>query len=121
MSEEQKKNKIYINDTPVTVTAKRLTFFDVQKVAPLFTNVGLDFSSYWRHAFSHWLSYEPSIDIDTLSPTEGQELMSMLPEPTQIMDWLLFRPAKSVTSNSSYTEELLASGFATNEKGWSIF
>lgn len=121
MLEKQKKNEININGKPVQVTPKRLTFFDVQAIAPLFANGDMNFSNYWRYAFSNWLHYAPSIDIEDLNPEEGQQLASLLPQPTQIMDWLVFREAKSGTSNSSSTDDLLMSDFATNEKGWNTF
>jgi hypothetical protein len=98
-----------------------LTFFDVQAIAPLFANGDMNFSNYWRYAFNNWLHYEPSIDIEDLNPEEGQQLASLLPQPTQIMDWLVFREAKSGTSNSSSTDGLLISDFATNNKGWNTF
>ena len=106
MSEKQKKNEININGKPVQVTSKRLTFFDVQAIAPLFANGDMNFSNYWRYAFSNWLHYEPSIDIEDLNPEEGQQLASLLPQPTQ---------------NSSSTDGLLISDFATNNKGWNTF
>ena len=118
---EEKRNKIYINGAPVQVSAKRLTFFDVQAVAPLLANGDMDFSNYWRFAFHNWLSCTPSIEVDTLTPDEGKALASMLPEPSQVMEWLVFREAKSVTSNSSFTDDSSMTGFATNEKGWSTF
>ena len=82
---EEKKNKIKINGTPVQVSAKRLTFFDVQAIAPLFANSTLDFSNYWRYAFYNWLDCTPSIDFESLSPEEGQSLAELLPEPSQVM------------------------------------
>ena len=121
MSEKQKKNEIIINGKPVQVTPKRLTFFDVQAIAPLFANGDMNFSNYWRYAFSNWLHYEPSIDIEDLNPEKGQQLASLLPQPTQIMDWLVFREAKSDASNSSYMADLLTNDFATNEKAWNTF
>ena len=118
---EEKRNKIYINGAPVQVSAKRLTFFDVQAVAPLLANGDMDFSNYWRFAFHNWLSCTPSIEVDTLTPDEGKALASMLPEPSQVMEWLVFREAKSESSSNTSTTGVLAAGFATNEKGWSTF
>tara|TARA_R100000234_G_scaffold104849_2_gene74885 strand:- start:30843 stop:31160 length:318 start_codon:yes stop_codon:yes gene_type:complete len=92
---KEKKNKIEIDGTPIEIKAKRLTFFDVQAVAPLLMNNNMDFSQYWRHALANWLYYEPSIDIDNLSPEEGKELAKLLPEPSEVMNWLVFREAKS--------------------------
>jgi len=127
MSEEMKKSKITINGQPLEITAKRLTFFDIQEVAPLFIGGDLNFSRYWRHAFSRWLIFQDpdgkSIELDTenLSPEEGAELTTLLPDPAQIMDWLVFREAKLTTSSSLSTASLSTSDFATNEKGWSTF
>ena len=73
------------------------------------THGSLDFSDYWRHAFSHWLSYtDPDgrsieIDIEDLSPEDGQTLANLLPNPNQIMEWLVFREAKSDKSSTSST------------------
>ncbi len=127
MSEEMKKNKITINGQPLEITAKRLTFFDIQEVAPLFIGGDLNFSRYWRHAFSRWLDFQDSkgnsIELNTedLSPEEGAELTALLPDPSQIMDWLVFREAKLTTSNNLSTANLSTSDFATNEKGWNTF
>ena len=118
---EEKKNKIKINGTPVQVSAKRLTFFDVQAIAPLFANSTLDFSNYWRYAFYNWLDCTPSIDFESLSPEEGQSLAELLPEPSQVMEWLVFREAKSATSDATLTTGLPRTDFATNEKGWNTF
>ena len=102
MSKKKKKNEIKINGTPIEVTAKRLTFFDVQEIAPLLMNRDIDFSRYWRHALSKWLYYEPAtVDVDNLSPKDGQVLASLLPQPSQVMEWLVFREAKSDKSNIS--------------------
>ena len=127
MSEEMKKSKIAINGQPLEITAKRLTFFDIQEVAPLFIGGDLNFSRYWRHAFSQWLTFQDpdgkSIEIDTesLSPEEGAELTILVPDPAQIMDWLVFREAKSTTSDNLSTASLSTSDFATNEKEWNTF
>ncbi len=121
MSEKQKKNEININGKPVQVTPKRLTFFDVQAIASLFANSDMNFSNYWRYAFHNWLEYEPSIELDSITPEEGQHLTALLPQPSQVMEWLVFPEAKSEESNSSYTVDLLTGGFATNEKGWNTF
>tara|TARA_R100001460_G_C3553510_1_gene175315 strand:+ start:440 stop:775 length:336 start_codon:yes stop_codon:yes gene_type:complete len=108
MSQEN-KNKITINKKPIEVTKRRLTFYNIQQVAPLMTHGSLDFSDYWRHAFSHWLSYtDPDgrsieIDIEGLSPEDGQTLANLLPNPNQIMEWLVFREAKSDKSSTSLT------------------
>ena len=108
MSQEN-KNKITINRQPIEVTKRRLTFYNIQQVAPLMTHGSLDFSDYWRHAFSHWLSYtDPDgrsieIDIEGLSPEDGQTLANLLPNPNQIMEWLVFREAKSDKSSTSLT------------------
>ena len=108
MSQEN-KNKITINKKPIEVTKRRLTFYNIQQVAPLMTHGSLDFSDYWRHAFSHWLSYtDPDgrsieIDIEDLSPEDGQTLATLLPNPNQIMEWLVFREAKSDKSSTSST------------------
>ena len=105
MSKEKKNNEIEINGALIEVTAKRLTFFDVQGIAPLLMNRDIDFSKYWRHALSKWLYYEPAVDVDNLSPEDGQVLASLLPQPSQVMEWLVFREAKSDKSNISSTEE----------------
>ena len=101
MSQEKKKNKIKINGQPLQITAKRLTFFDVQGVAPLLMDGTMDFSQYWRHAFSNWLICDSPIDIENLTPDEGKSLAALLPEPSEIMGWLVFREAKSATSSDS--------------------
>tara|TARA_Y100001938_G_C7982616_1_gene375202 strand:+ start:232 stop:570 length:339 start_codon:yes stop_codon:yes gene_type:complete len=109
MSQEKKKNKVTINGKPVLVSNRRLTFYHIQAVAPLMMHGSLDFSDYWRHAFSHWLHYSDpdgrsiEIDIDDLSPQDGAKLSALLPEPSQVMDWLVFREAKSDSSSSSST------------------
>ena len=111
MSQEN-KSKITINGKPVEVSKRRLTFYHVQEIAPLMTHGSLDFSNYWRHAFSHWLSYtDPDgrsieIDIANLSPDDGQKLTKLLPDPSQVMEWLVFRPAKLDKSSSSLTGDL---------------
>jgi len=87
-----KKNKIKINGRPLEITAKRLTFFDVQAVAPLLMDGTMDFSQYWRHAFEKWLVCDDYIDIEGLTPSE-------------VMGWLVFREAKLATSNGSSTGE----------------
>ena len=105
----QKKNEININGRPLKITAKRLTFFDVQAVAPLLMDGTMDFSRYWRHAFIHWLTYlDPDgntapLNIDTLSPMDGAKLSALLPQPDEVMGWLVFREAKSETSKGSST------------------
>ena len=121
MSEKQKKNEININGKPVQVTPKRLTFFDVQAIAPLFANSDMNFSNYWRYAFYNWLEYNPSIEVELITPEEGRLLTALLPQPPQVMDWLVFREAKSDASNSSYMADLLTNDFATNEKAWNTF
>ncbi len=118
---EEKKNKININGAPVQVSAKRLTFFDVQAVAPLFASGHSDFSNYWRFAFHNWLRCSPSIEVEFLTPEEGKALAELLPEPSQVREWLVFREAKSATSSNTSTTEALRTDFATNEKGWSTF
>lgn len=118
---EEKKSNISINGNPVRVSAKRLTFFDVQAIAPLFASGDMDFSNYWRYAFYNWLHCDPSIDVESLSPDEGQALAGLLPEPSQVMEWLVFREAKSDKSSSTFTTEGRQTDFATNEKGWSTF
>ena len=86
----------------------------------------LDFSDYWQHAFSNWLNYtDPDkrsieIDVENLSPEDGAKLTAMLPEPSQVMNWLVFREAKSETSKVLSTENQLETGFASKEKGWNI-
>ena len=106
MSKEKKNSEIEIDGTLIEITAKRLTFFDVQGVAPLLMNRDMDFSQYWRHAFSKWLYYEPPVvDVDNLSPEDGQALVALLPQPSQVMEWLVFREAKSDKSNILSTEE----------------
>ena len=96
----QENKKIIINDTPTHVTAKRLSFFDIQAIAPLLMNGNLDFSDYWKHAFSHWLTCEPPVDYDSLSPEDGAELAKLLPDPSEVMGWLVFREAKPDESDN---------------------
>ena len=104
-----KQKKLKINDTPTQVTAKRLSFFDIQATAPLLMNGNLDFSDYWRYAFSHWLdSTNPddkpiNIDIENLSPEDGIQLAKLLPDPSEVMGWLVFREAKPDESDTSST------------------
>ena len=100
---KEKKNKIEINGKEIEVKVKQLTFFDVQAVAPLLSDGSLDFSEYWRHAFIHWLTYDSAFNIDTLSPLEGATLSALLPEPNEVIGWLLFRESKSAKSNTSST------------------
>ncbi len=121
MSEEMKKNNITINGVLFEITAKRLTFFDIQEVAPLFIGGDLNFSRYWRHAFNNWLIYDGYFDTENLTPDEGKALAALLPDPSEVMEWLVFREAKSTTSNNLSTASLSTSDFATNEKGWSTF
>jgi hypothetical protein len=104
---QEKKSKIIINGEPVEVNKRRLTFYNIQSVAPLMMHGTLDFSEYWRYAFANWLSYSDleghaiDIDINNISPDDGAKLTSLLPEPSQVMDWLVFREAKLVTSDTS--------------------
>ena len=79
------------------------------------------FSNYWRYAFYNWLRYNPSIEVESLTPEEGKALADLLPEPSQVMEWLVFREAKSATSNDTSITEVSTTDFATNEKGWSTF
>mgnify|MGYP003109091710 CR=1 FL=1 len=123
-----KKSEIEINGKQYIVEAKGLTFFDVQAVAPVLASGSLDFSNYWRHAFTRWLDFydvkdqcAEHPDIENLSPEAGQQLAALLPEPSQVMEWLVFREAKSAASNTSFTGGLWSTDFATNEKGWSTF
>ena len=101
---QEKKNKIEINGKEIEVKIKQLTFFDVQAVAPLLSDGSLDFSSYWRHAFTHWLAYDYQFDMEHISPSEGAALAALLPEPNEVMEWLLFREPKSAKSNTSLME-----------------
>tara|TARA_R100001591_G_C4343458_1_gene181230 strand:+ start:1591 stop:1908 length:318 start_codon:yes stop_codon:yes gene_type:complete len=100
---QEKKNNIEINGLPYQISAKRLTFFDVQAVAPLLMNGTMDFSQYWRHAFNNWLLYDDYFDMETLTPEEGKALAALLPDPSEVMEWLVFREAKSETSSDSST------------------
>jgi len=120
MSQEN-KNSIEINGIPYEISAKPLTFFDVQAVAPLLMSGNMDFSEYWRHAFNHWLIYDDYFDMENLTPQEGQALTALLPEPSEVMEWLLFREPKSAKSNTSSTAGPLPTDFGTNEKGWNTF
>ncbi len=103
----QENKKIIINDTPTQVTAKCLSFFDIQATAPLLMNGNLDFSDYWRYAFSHWLNFTNpdgktiNIDIENLSPEDGVQLAALLPDPSEVMGWLVFREAKPDESDTS--------------------
>jgi hypothetical protein len=98
MSQEK---KMKINGTPTQVTAKRLSFFDIQATAPLLMNGNLDFSDYWKHAFGHWLTCDPPVNYDSLSPEDGAELAKLLPDPGEVMGWLVFREAKPDESDAS--------------------
>ena len=100
---QEKKSKIEINGNEIEVTIKKLTFFDVQAVAPLLSEGSLDFSQYWKYAFKHWLTYNSEIDIENISPAEGAVLSALLPEPNEVIGWLLFREPKSAKSNTSST------------------
>tara|TARA_R100001510_G_C7656288_1_gene216148 strand:- start:4955 stop:5272 length:318 start_codon:yes stop_codon:yes gene_type:complete len=100
---QEKKNNIEINGLPYQISAKRLTFFDVQAVAPLLMNGTMDFSQYWRHAFNNWLLYDDYFDMEMLTPEEGKALAALLPDPSEVMEWLVFREAKSETSSDSST------------------
>jgi hypothetical protein len=99
---QEKKSKIEINGNEIEVTIKKLTFFDVQAVAPLLSEGSLDFSQYWKYAFKHWLTYNSEIDIENISPAEGAVLSALLPEPNEVIGWLLFREPKSAKSNTSF-------------------
>lgn len=112
-----------IDGKETRVVAKKLTFFDVQAVATHMTHGGLDFSDYWRHAFVNWLHYDPPVSVMDLTPEEGQVLARMLPDPNQVIEWLVFREAKLPQSNNSSTvaPRPTQSNFATDEKGWSTF
>ena len=98
---QEKKNKIKIDGKEIEVKVKQLTFFDVQAVAPLLSDGNLDFSLYWRHAFNHWLTYDLEFNIENLTPSEGATLAALLPEPNEVVGWLLFREPKSAKSNTS--------------------
>ena len=99
---QEKKSKSEINGNEKEVTIKKLTFFDVQAVAPLLSEGSLDFSQYWKYAFKHWLTYNSEIDIENISPAEGAVLSALLPEPNEVIGWLLFREPKSAKSNTSF-------------------
>jgi|TARA_R110000751_G_scaffold11848_1_gene41116 hypothetical protein len=88
---KEKKNSIEIAGQPTKVIAKRLTFFDIQKVAPILATDSIDFSNYWHYAFSNWLDCEPVVDILTLSPKDGGKLAALLPEPHEVAGWLVFQ------------------------------
>ena len=119
MSQEKKNSiEIEINGLLHEISAKSLTFFDVQAAAPLLMSGTMDFSDYWRHAFNHWLIYDDYFDMENLTPQEGQALTALLPEPSEVMEWLLFRESKSVKSNTSSTVGPLPTDFDTKEKGW---
>ena len=92
----QKKNKIKIQGKEIEVKPKDITFFDIQSVAPIFANSDLNFSSYWDYAFRNWLQFDTDVDINILTPAEGNQLASLLPSPTDVMGWLAFREAGSV-------------------------
>jgi hypothetical protein len=124
----REKNEEEIDGQTYIIEAKDLTFFDVQAVAPLLAQGSLDFSAYWRYAFTNWLDFYDAEtecaeypNVDRISPDVGQRLASLLPEPAQVMDWLVFREAKSVASGSSSTDGPAMTDFATNERGWSTF
>ena len=89
---QEKKNNIEINGLPYQISAKRLTFFDVQAVAPLLMNGTMD-----------WLLYDDYFDMEMLTPEEGKALAALLPDPSEVMEWLVFREAKSETSSDSST------------------
>jgi hypothetical protein len=101
---QEKKNKIEINGKEIEVKTKQLTFFDVQAVAPLLMDGTMDFSRYWRHAFNNWLIYNDYFDMEGLTPEEGNALAALLPDPNEVMSWLLFREPKSAKSNTSLME-----------------
>ena len=93
----QNKSELEIDGKAYTILTKKLTFFDVQAVAPLLAQGSLDFSAYWRHAFTKWLEFYDAKDqcaeypdIEGLSPEVGQRLAALLPEPAQVMEWLGF-------------------------------
>jgi len=100
---QEKKSKIEINGEEIEVTVKQLTFFDVQAVAPLLSDGSLDFSQYWRYAFDNWLTYDSEFNIENITPEEGAALSAMLPEPNEVIGWLLFRDTKSDRSSTSLT------------------
>jgi len=100
---QEKKNKIEINGKGIEVTVKRLTFFDVQAVAPLLSDGSLDFSQYWRYAFDNWLIYDSEFNIENITPEEGATLAALLPEPNEVINWLLFRESKLDRSSASLT------------------
>ena len=122
MSQEKKNSiEIEINGLLHEISAKPLTFFDVQAAAPLLMSGTMDFSDYWRHAFRNWLFYDDYFDVERLTPEEGKALASILPEPSEVMEWLLFREPKSAKSNTASTAGPLPTDFGTNEKGWNTF
>ena len=100
---KEKKSKIKINGKEIEVKVKQLTFFDIQAVAPLLSDGSVDFSQYSRYAFNHWLTYDSEINIENLTPSEGASLSAMLPQPSEVVGWLLFREPKSAKSNTSST------------------
>ena len=100
---KEKKSKIKINGKEIEVKVKQLTFFDIQAVAPLLSDGSVDFSQYWRYAFNHWFTYDSEINIENLTPSEGASLSAMLPQPSEVVGWLLFREPKSAKSNTSST------------------
>jgi len=105
MSQEKKNSiEIEINGLLHEISAKSLTFFDVQAAAPLLMSGTMDFSDYWRHAFNNWLIYDDYFDMEGLTPEEGNALAALLPDPNEVMSWLLFREPKSAKSNTSLME-----------------
>ncbi len=98
------KNKLMIKGNEVEVFVKEITFFDVQKVAPSIAKDDLDFSFYWQHAFENWLSFNKDVDINSLTPDEGNALASLLPHPTKVVEWITFREAGSIRLNGILME-----------------
>jgi hypothetical protein len=115
-----KKNEIDIDGRKVIVEIKQPSFFEVQMVAPLFSNPSLDFSEYWQYAFTHWAKFTPSLDIKSIDPETGAKIASLLPQPPQIMEWLVFREAELPPSKTSSTEGEYLNRYGYSEKGWSI-
>ena len=93
------KHEIEISGEKHEVFVKDVTFLDMQKAAQdLMSGGGLDISSYWKYAFTNWISIPPltAEDMMMLSPQAGKAITELLPSPEEMVEMLGFSKAGSV-------------------------
>tara|TARA_R100000008_G_scaffold83154_1_gene68194 strand:- start:2644 stop:2934 length:291 start_codon:yes stop_codon:yes gene_type:complete len=93
-----KKHEIDISGTKHEVFVKDVTFLDMQIAAQeLMKGEGMDLPSYWKYAFSNWISIPPltADEMMRLSPTAGKAISALVPSPEEMVEMLGFSKAES--------------------------